>query len=71
MVIGERQRYGDLAIVLLAELATVLASDADRMLALFRKAGVVDDPRFDRPVALDRRQDWGASRLAETSGCGN
>ena len=37
--------------------AALLASDADRMLALFGKAGVVDDPRFDRPVALDRRQD--------------
>ncbi len=60
----------DLAVVLLAELPTVLRGEADRMLALLRKAGVpspgsgqaVDDPDLDRAMTLDRRQDLIAYR---------
>ena len=56
MVIGDRQRHGDLTIVLLAELAAVLPRHANRVPPLLGKARVVDDPRLDRPMALDRRQ---------------
>jgi hypothetical protein len=55
-VIGKRQRHRDLAVILLAELAAILPCHANRVLALLRKAGVVDDPRFNRPLTLDRRQ---------------
>src|SRR3954451_25383904 len=53
---GDRQRHSDLAVVLLAQLARVLAGHPDRMPALLRKAGVVDDPGLDRSAALDGRQ---------------
>ena len=56
MVIGHRQAHRDLAVVLLAELAAILAGHADRMLALLGKAGVVDDPGADRSLLLERRQ---------------
>jgi hypothetical protein len=49
---GERQRHRDLTIVLLAKLAAILSSHSDRMLPFLGKAGVVNDPRFDRPVAF-------------------
>jgi hypothetical protein len=55
-VIGNRQRDRDLTIVLLAELAAVLARHADRMPALLGKPRIVDDPRRDRSVPLNRRQ---------------
>ena len=54
LIVGDRKRDRDLAIVLLAELPAILARNADRMLALLRKAGVVDDPGPDRPMPLDR-----------------
>src|SRR5271168_3693714 len=57
MMIGDRQRYRDLAIVLLTELAAVLARHPDRMSPLLGKARVIDDPGLDRPAALDRRHD--------------
>ncbi|CCM80328.1 hypothetical protein BN77_p260015 [Rhizobium mesoamericanum STM3625] len=47
---------GDLAVVLLAELAAILPRDPDRMLALPGKASVIDNPRFNRPMPLDQRQ---------------
>ena len=53
----ERQAHSHLAVVLLAQLAAVLPRNADRMLALLGKAGVVHDPGLDRPAALQRRQD--------------
>src|ERR1017187_923135 len=56
MVIGDRQRHRDLTIVLLAELTAVLPRHPDRVPPLLGKAGVVDDPCFDRPVTLDLRQ---------------
>jgi hypothetical protein len=55
-VIGHRQRDGDLAIGLLAELAAVLVRHADRVRPALGKARVVDDPGLDRPVPLHRRQ---------------
>jgi len=55
-VVGHRQGYGDLAIILLAQLAGVLAGNPDRVPALLGKARVVDDPGLDRPAALERRQ---------------
>ena len=57
-----RLGHGDLAVVLLAELPTVSLGDADRMLALLRKARVVDDSGRDRAMTLDRRQDLIAYR---------
>src|SRR5271166_3639155 len=56
IVIGDRQRYRYLAVVLLAELATILARNADRVPTLLGKARVVDDPRLDRPVPFHLRQ---------------
>ncbi len=53
-MVGDRQGNSDLAIVLLAELTTVLTGDADQMPALFRKTSVVDDPGLDRAMTLDR-----------------
>ena len=55
-VVGNRQRHRHLTIGLLAELPAILMLHADRMLALLGESGVVDDPRLDRPVLLDRRQ---------------
>jgi hypothetical protein len=40
-------------IVLLAKLAAVLPRHPDRVPPLLGKAGVVDNPRFNRPVTLD------------------
>ncbi len=58
---GERKSVEPMAAVTAPERTAAqhqsLLHFADRMLALFGKAGVVDDPRFDRAVALDRRQD--------------
>ena len=45
MIVGDRQRNRDLTIVLFPELSAILPRDTDRMLALFRKASVVEDPR--------------------------
>jgi hypothetical protein len=56
-VIGNRKCHGDLTIVLLAELAAILTCHPDRMPPLLGEARVIDDPSFDRPVVLDRRQD--------------
>lgn len=47
-MIADRERHRDLAIVLLAEPAAILACDADRMGPLFRYAAVVHDPGVDR-----------------------
>lgn len=53
MLVGDREADGDLAVVLLVELAAVLPCDADGMPALLGEASVVDDPGLDRPVLLD------------------
>jgi len=53
LLVGHRQAYRHLAIILLAELATVLPRHAYRVPALLGKAGVVDDPGRDR---TERRQ---------------
>ena len=39
-----------------AELSAILPRHPDRMLPLLGKAGVVDDPGFDRPATLDHWQ---------------
>src|SRR5258705_11753439 len=49
MVIGARKCHGDLAIILLAKLPTILARYADRVLSLLGEAGVIDNPRLNRP----------------------
>ena len=56
MTIGQRQRYCDLAIVLLAKLPAKLPRHPNRMLTLLGKAGIVDDPGLDRIVPLDMWQ---------------
>jgi hypothetical protein len=43
----ESERHSDLAILLLAQLTTVLPLDSDRMLTAFGKACVVNNPTFD------------------------
>src|SRR3954467_9688128 len=60
--IGKRERHGHLAIVLLAELAAILARHPDRVPALLGEAGIVDDPGLDGPSTLDGRQDQVAHR---------
>src|SRR5260221_3945263 len=56
MLVGKRQRHRDLAVVLLAEPATILPPNADRMPALLRKASIIDDPGLDWPPPLYLRQ---------------
>src|ERR1051325_11934651 len=56
-MIGHRQADRDLTIVPLAELTAILTGHPDRVTALLRKAGVVDDPGFDHAAAFDERQD--------------
>ena len=55
-----------LAIVLLAELTAILTRHADRMPALLGKAGVVDDPRLDRPLLARSPADTISRTLAST-----
>ena len=55
-VVGKRQRYCHLAVRLLAKLPAILVRHPDRMPSLLGKARIVDDPRLDRSVTLDRRQ---------------
>ena len=62
-MIGDRQRNRDLTIVLFAEPPTILSRDADRMRALLRKTGVIDDPGFDPPLSFDARQNQLADLL--------
>ena len=54
MVVGHREADCHLTVVLLAELTAVLPCHADRKRALLREAGIVDDPRADGTVTLDR-----------------
>jgi hypothetical protein len=57
MLVCDREADGDLAVLLLAELAAVLPRDADGVHALLGEAGVIEDRSLDRPVLLDRGQD--------------
>ena len=70
-MIGDRQGHGDLAIVLLAKLAAILPRNPDRMSPLLGEARVIDDPSFNRPVALYGRQyhltDLGQNLSRQTS----
>jgi hypothetical protein len=52
----ESERHSDLAILLLAQLTTVLPLDSDRMLTAFGKACVVNNPTFDLAQMKQRRQ---------------
>ena len=52
-MVRDRQRNGNLAIVLLAELAAILPRYSNRMLAFLRKACVIDDKSFDRAVLFE------------------
>jgi hypothetical protein len=56
-VVGDRKRHCDLTIVDLAEPPAILPGDAHRMNAFLREARVVDNPRLDLPLRLDRRHD--------------
>jgi hypothetical protein len=56
LLVGCRERDGDLAIVLFAELAAVLRRHADGMDALIGKPGVVDDPDAHASALFDRRE---------------
>src|SRR5215467_6132437 len=51
-----RGSHSDLTICLFAELPAVLMRNPNRVLSFLRKAGVVDDPGFDRAMALDLGQ---------------
>ena len=46
-----RQAHRHLAVVLLTQLATILPRHTDRVAALLRKAGVIDDPGGDRALS--------------------
>lgn len=49
MIAGQRQADGDLAVLGLAQLPAVLPSDADRVLALLRYPGVVNETPRSTP----------------------
>ena len=53
---GQGQRHGDLAVILFAQLAAVLACHADRVGSFLGKAGVVEDPGSDRAMRGQCRQ---------------
>jgi len=54
-MVCDRQGHRQSAVGLLAELTAILVLHPDRVLALLGERRVVDDPRLDRPVLLDRR----------------
>lgn len=58
---GMEGGYGNghrtLTVVLFPQLTTILPGHTHRMFALFRKSGVIDDPRQDRSMALHFGQD--------------
>ncbi len=56
LLVGHRQRHRYLAVVLLAQLPAILTRYPDRMPPFLGNAGVVDDPRLNRPAPLNRRK---------------
>ena len=56
MIVSDRQRHCDLAFGLLAELTAILMRHPHRVLTLFGEARVINDPDFDRSMALDLGQ---------------
>ena len=56
MMIGDRERHGDLAVVRLAQPPAILPRHADRMRTLLLKPCVVDDPGFDASLHRKRRR---------------
>ena len=67
MIVGQRQRHRDLAIVLLALLAAVLARDTDRVAPLLGDPGIVHDPGCDRTVALKCRHNVPVDRFQQSA----
>jgi hypothetical protein len=55
-VVGNRQRYRDLTVRLLAKLPAVLVRYPNRVSSLLGKARVVNDPSLNRSATLDLRQ---------------
>ena len=55
-MIGQRQADRNLAVVPLAQLAAILTRHPDRVTALLRKSGVVDDPGFNCVALFNDRQ---------------
>jgi hypothetical protein len=66
MLVRHREGHRHLAVLLLAQLATVLPGHADRELALLGQAGVVHDPGPDRAAPFKRRQRVAAHRCQES-----
>jgi len=54
-MIGQRQADRNLAVVPLAAPTAILTRHPDRVTALLRKSGVVDDPGLDRAALFDDR----------------
>ncbi len=61
-----RQRDGNLAVILFANLATVLACDPDRVPALLGKTCIINHPGQDPPMPLDLGQDLGSHERQES-----
>ncbi len=59
MIGGGRQAHRNLALVLLAKLPPILPGHADRVRALLRDTGVVDNQRADRATLFDNGHDLG------------
>ena len=66
MQVRYRQGDSNLTVVLLADRATVLARDPDRVPALLGKACIINHTGPDRPMPLDLRQDLGPYEREES-----
>src|SRR5262249_19222668 len=60
VIIGGRQAHNDLAVILLAKMATLLPCHTDGMFAFLSHPSVDGDQRPDRTVPLDGGQHAGA-----------
>ena len=63
-----RHAHGHLAVVLFAQHPAVLPCHAHGVTAFFRDPGIVDHPRGDGPVAIQRRQQDVAGSLEHGGG---
>jgi hypothetical protein len=66
VIVGQRQRHRDLAVIPLAELAAVLTRHPDRVAPLLGDPGIVHDPGRDRAVALKCRHDVSVDRFQQS-----
>src|SRR5262249_14943867 len=64
-LVRKSERHSDLAILQLAQLATVLPLDADRMLTAFGKSSIVNNPAFDFAQVKQYRQSVLANHAQE------